>query len=188
MQRALLLGLLWSASLDAAPYKPPVEPEPKASPKAWLAKREGAAVWCAFLSRKAVEAALDSGDYDTDEGVTIWHDGKRIQAIMVSSESEDAFADDIYYLDARQRITRMVRTGHYINDPVFSVAFVPDWTGRLALTSASREVVRLMEQAQYEPYITDWPKYASFGSMPFRSLIGLRPNVSIRRGCAPAAP
>jgi hypothetical protein len=188
MRHGLVLGLLLSgASLHAAPYRPPVEPGPKTSPKAWFAKRNGVAIWCAFSNRKSAEAALDSGDYDTNEGATIWHDGRRIQAIMVSNDSEDAFADDIYYLNAGQRITRMVRTGHYIKDPVFSVTFVPDWTARLALTPASREVLRLMEQAEFESYIADWPKYGSYETMPFRSLISLRPTVSIRRGCAPAA-
>jgi len=184
-----LLGLLlFGAGLNAAPYAPPVEPEPKASPTAWFAKRAGAAIWCAFSSRKAADAALASGDYDTDERAMIWHDGARIQAIMVANESEDAFADDVYYLDGGQRISRMVRTGHDVDDPLFSVTFMPDWTGRLVLTPAAREVVRLMEQAEYEPHIIEWPKYSSFTRMPFRSLIALRPNVSIRRACAPAEP
>lgn len=189
MLRAALLGLLLiGASLHAARYKPPVEPAPKASPKAWFAKREGIALWCAFASRKEADAALDSDDYDADARAILWHDGARIQAIMIAKESEDAFADDVYYLDARQRITRLVRTGRYGDDPLFSVTFVPDWTGRLVLTQASREVVRLMEQAEYGADIVDWPRFASFARMPFRSLITLRPSVSIRRGCAPAAP
>jgi hypothetical protein len=130
---------------------------------------------------------LDVGEHDPENRVMVWYDRRRLQAIEVSNESEDASADDVYYLDAQQRITRMVRTGHSGEDPIFSVTFVPDWTGRLVLTPASKEVVRRMEQAELETEITDWPKYASFAHMPFRNLIRLKPTISIRPGCASAA-
>ena len=173
-RRALLGLLLFGAGLSAAPYTPPVEPEPKASPNAWFAKRAGAAIWCAFSSRKAADAALASGDYDTDERAIIWHNGARIQAIMVANESEEAFADDVYYLDRSQRVTRMVRTGHDVDDPLFSVTFMPDWTGRLVLTPAAREAVRLMEQADYEP--------PSSNGRNMRATLGCRSAASSRCG------
>jgi len=183
----LVALLLVQTALGATRYKPPVEAAPKGRPQAWLVKKKGEGLWCAFLSLRAVQAALDSGDYDEDDRAVIWHDRKHLSAVMVSNDSEDAMADDTYYLDARQRVMRLVRTGHYINDPMFSVTFAPDWTGRLVMTPASRQVVRLMEQAEYEPYITDWPKFARFDRMPFRNLIQLKPAVVVQQGCRRSA-
>lgn len=184
---ALLALALLPGVASAAPYRPPVEAAPKARPQAWIVKKKGEGVWCAFASLKAAQAALDSGDYDDGGRAVIWHDHGRLTAIMVSNDSDDAIADDVYYLDARQKVTHMVRTGHYIRDPLFSVTFAPDWTGRLVMTPASREVMRLMEQAEYEPYITQWPIFAGYDRMPFRNLIRLRP-AAVRAGCAFAAP
>ena len=178
--------ILLPASLGAASYKPPVEPMPKTRPQAWVVKKKGEGRWCAFPNLKAVQAALDSGDYDDEDRAAIWAE-KGVLRILVSNDSEDAMTDDLYYLDAHQKITRMVRSGHYIRDPMFSVTFVPDWTGRLTMTPASREVVRRMEQAEYEPYVTDWAKFAGFDRMPFRNLIQLRPVVMVKKGCSPTA-
>ena len=184
---ALAAWLLVPAALPAASYKPPVEAAPKGTPQAWILKKNGEGRWCAFTSRKAVEAALDSGDYEEADRAALWLAHGRLTAIMVSNDSEDAMADDVYYLDARRQVTRLVRTGHYIKDPMFSVTFAPDWTGRLVMTPASREVVRLMDQAEYETYITDWHRFAGFDRMPFRRLIRLDPQVTVKQGCAWAA-
>jgi hypothetical protein len=183
----LAASLLAQTAILAAPYKPPVEAGPKGPPQAWILKKKGVGRWCAFTSRKAVQAALDSGDYDEDDRAALWLARGRLAAIMVSNDSEDAMADDVYYVDASRKVTRLVRTGHYIENPMFSVTYAPDWTGRLVMTPASREVVRLMDQAEYETYITDWPRFATFDRMPFRNLIHLKPTVSIPPGCAPAA-
>ena len=183
----LVALLLVPAALPAASYKPPVEEGPKGAPQAWILKKNGEGRWCAFTSRKAVEAALDSGDYDEDDRAALWLTHGRLTAIMVSNDGEDAMADDVYYLDAHQKTKRLVRTGHYIKDPLFSVTFAPDWTGRLVMTPASREVVRLMEQAEYETTITDWPRFAGFDRMPFRKLIRLDPQVTVKPGCVWAA-
>lgn len=189
MHRPLLLALvLIGAAASAAPYQPPVEAAPKARPNAWIVRKKGEGLWCAFASLKTVQAALDSGDYEAENRTVVWLDHGQLTAIMVSNDSDDAIADDVYHFDTHQKIARMVRTGHYIWDPMFSVTFAPDWTGRLEMTPASREVVRLMEQAEYEPYITDWPKFASFDRMPFRGLIQLKPVAAVKTGCAPAAP
>ena len=179
--------LLAPAALSAASYKPPVEAGPKGTPQAWVLKQKGVGRWCAFTSRKAVQAALDSGDYDEDDRTAIWLTHGRLTAIMVSNDSEDAIADDIYYLDAHRQVMRLVRTGHYIKDPPFSVTFAPDWTGRLVMTPASREVVRLMDQAEYESYIIDWPRFAGFDRMPFRNLIRFDRAVTVKSGCTWAA-
>ena len=179
--------LLTPAALAAAFYKPPVEVAPKGTPQAWILKKKGVGRWCAFTSRKAIEAALDSGDYDEDDRAALWITHGRLTAIIVSNDSEDAMADDVYYLDARRKITRLVRIGHYIKDPPFSVTFAPDWTGRLVMTPASREVVRLMEQADYESSIIDWPRFAGFDRMPFRNLIQLGSVATVKPVCAWAA-
>ena len=179
--------LLAPAALSAASYKPPVEAAPKGTPQAWILKKKGEGRWCAFTSRKAVEAALDSGDYDEDDRAALWLAHGRLTAIMVSNDSEDAMADDVYYLDARRKVTRLVRTGHYIEHPMFSLTYAPDWTGRLVMTPASRDIVRLMEQAQYETYITDWPRFAGFDRMPFRNLIQFDRVATVKPGCAWAA-
>jgi hypothetical protein len=179
--------LLFQTALCAAPYTPPVEAPPRARPQAWILKKAGEGRWCSFTSLKAVQAALDSGDYDEDDRAVVWHDRKRLSAIMVSNDSEDATSDDVYYLDAHRKITRMVRSGHAMDDPMFSVTFAPDWTGRLVMSPASREVVRLMEQAEYDTDITDWPRFAGFDRMPFHNLIQLTPIVTVKRGCSPAA-
>jgi len=134
-----------------------------------------------------MQAAFDSGDYEGDDRALLSFDRGRVTAIMVSNDSEDAIADDIYYLDAHRKITRMVRTGHYIKDPMFSVTFVPDWSGRLVMTPASREIMRRMDQADYESYIVDWPKFQRFDRMPFRNLIQIRPAVKVRKGCGTTA-
>ena len=183
----LVALLLAPAALPAASYKPPVEAAPKGTPQAWILKKKGEGRWCAFTSRKAVEAALDSGDYDEDDRAALWLAHGRLTAIMVSNDSEDAMADDVYYLDARQKVARLVRTGHYIEHPMFSLTYAPDWTGRLVMTPASRDIVRLMEQAQYETYITGWPRFAGFDRMPFRNLIQFDRVATVKPGCAWAA-
>ena len=183
----LVALLLAPAALPAASYKPPVEAAPKGTPQAWILKKKGEGRWCAFTSHKAVEAALDSGDYDEDDRAALWLAHGRLTAIMVSNDSEDAMADDVYYLDARRKVTRLVRTGHYIEHPMFSLTYAPDWTGRLVMTPASRDIVRLMEQAQYETYITDWPRFAGFDRMPFRNLIQFDRVATVKPGCAWAA-
>jgi len=188
MRRLALAGLLLvEAALHAQAYRPPVQYGPKGRPSAWITKQMGVGTWCAFNKLAPAQEGLDVGDYDTENRVMIWHDRRRLNAIEISNENEDGSADDVYYLDAQQQITRMVRTGHSGEGPIFSVTFVPDWTRRLVLTPASKEVVRRMEQAELETEITDWPKYASFARMPFRNLIRLKPTVSIRPGCASAA-
>ena len=183
----LVALLLAPAALPAASYKPPVEAAPKGTPQAWILKKKGEGRWCAFTSRKAVEAALDSGDYDEDDRAALWLAHGRLTAIMVSNDSEDAMADDVFYLDARRKVTRLVRTGHYIEHPMFSLTYAPDWTGRLVMTPASRDIVRLMEQAQYETYITGWPRFAGFDRMPFRNLIQFDRVATVKPGCAWAA-
>jgi len=188
MRRLAFAGLLLvEAALHAQAYQPPVQPGPRGRPSAWIAKQMGVGTWCAFNRLASAREGLEVGEYDPENRVTVWYDRRRLQAIEVSNENEDAAADDVYYLDAQQRITRMVRTGHSGEDPAFSVTFVPDWTGRLVLTPSSKEIVRRMEQAELETEITDWPRYASFTHMPFRNLIRLKPTVSVRPGCTPAA-
>jgi len=179
--------LLAPAALPAASYNPPVEAAPKGTPQAWILKKKGEGRWCAFTSRKAVEAALDSGDYDEDDRAALWLTHGRLTAIMVSNDSEDAMADDVYHLDANRKVTRLVRTGRYGENPMFSVTYAPDWSGRLVMTPASRQVLRLMSQAEYETYITDWPRFAGFDRMPFRSLIQFDRVATVKPGCAWAA-
>jgi len=183
----LLSLALIQTPLEATPYKPPVEADPKGLPTAWLAKKAHAGVWCSFESRKAIQAALDSGKVTADNRAVVWTEDHRLRAVGVANDSEDAFTSDTYYLDPHQKITRMVRTGRYIESPLFSVTYIANRTGRLVMTAASREVIRRMDQALYESYIIGWPKFASFDRMPFRSLIQLKPELKIRTGCAPAA-
>jgi len=179
------LALLQTALL-AAPYQPPVGADPKAPPIAWFAKKARAGIWCSFGSLKAFQAALDSRKYSADDRAIVWAEGGHLWAIGVANDSEDAFTSDAYYLDQHQKLTRMVRTGRYIESPLFSVTYVPDRTGRLVMTPASREVIRRMEQAEYESYVIDWPKFSSFDRMPFRNLIQFKPVFAIRKGCVPA--
>lgn len=187
--RLALAGLLLvPAALPAASYRPPVEAGPKGPPQAWILKKKGVGRWCAFTSRKAVEAALESGDYDEEDRAALWLTHGRLAAVMVSNDSEDAMADDVYYLDAHRKVTRLVRSGHPREDPPFSLTFAPDWTGRLVMTPASREMARLMEQAEYETDITDWPRFSGFDRMPFRSLVLFDRVATVKPGCAWAAP
>lgn len=184
---ALSVMALLTTALGATPYRPPIEEAPKARPQGWIARKAGEARWCSFASLKTFQAALDSGDFDGDDRVVVWSD-RGLLTIMVSNDSEDAMTDDVYHLDAHQKIVRMVRTGHYINNPMFSVTYVPDWTGRLVMTPSSRAVVRRMDQAEYESYVTEWPKFVRFDRMPFRALIRLKPVVAVKKGCSSAAP
>src|SRR6187402_3734559 len=119
MRRAFLIGVLALATvLRAAPYTPPIEAAPNGKLAIYIVKRAHRAVWCATTDLKRIKVGMEAGSFATDDFVTVWRDGTR--ALMVSNESEDAVADDVYHFDAAGRLTRMVRTGHYINDPIFS--------------------------------------------------------------------
>jgi len=183
----LLAPLLWGVAAQAAPYQPPIAAELRGQRVTHIVRQAHKAVWCVVGEEKAIKVAMESGRFSQDDYISLFLDNPA-RAIVVDNESEDAYARDVYYFDARRRLTRLVRTGHYINDPVFSVTFVPGAGGKLALTRASREIVRRMTQAGYEPYIVDWPKFAGYDQMPFRSMIAkLGPPIVPRTGCGPAA-
>src|SRR4051812_41677272 len=91
----------------AAPYRPPIVPEPQGKPVAWIAKRSQGMSWCAFGSLKRVQAAIASGAYDAGGLTAIWLRDGRLDGIRIQNESEDAFADDVYRFDQKRRLVRL---------------------------------------------------------------------------------
>jgi hypothetical protein len=182
-----LIPFLLCVAVQAKPYQPPVAPAIKGQRVTHIVKRARKAVWCVMEDEKAIKAGIESDRFAPEDYVSLFLDNSA-RAITVYNESEDAYAQDTYYFDAYRQITRLVRTGHYINDPVFSVTFIPTAKGKLVLTRSSQEIVRRMTMEGYDPYIVDWPKFASYDQMPFRSMIAkLGPPIVVRAGCGSAA-
>jgi hypothetical protein len=150
---------------------------------AWFYSTAEPTRWCAFTSAKAVKAAAASGRFDGGQSIWLRYHGSVIHSVLVTTESEDAYAEDTYSFDQTLRITQVTRRGHYINDPFFSVTFTPDASGKLRLTPASQALRRRQEHSKHETYFLDWPLYTGFARFPFAPLVKIKPAILISATC-----
>lgn len=186
---SLACGLLpLGSSLSAKPvkrFKPPVEFENRKGvpdPQLWFAREAKTGRWCAFDRGTFERLAKQDG---IQPGVLGWarFDAQGLKSVTYARESEDAYSEDRYVMGPDHGIARMVRTGHYINDPWVSVTFEPDVSGRLRLTSASAAIVKKMNAAGLETYFVEWDHFSKLGQLPFASLLDRQTGAQIVSGC-----
>ncbi len=174
----------WSAQPPQR-FKPPVEFENRKGvpdPQLWFARRARTGRWCAF-DRGTFERLAKQDEIQP--GVFGWarFDAHGLRSVTYAQESEDAYSEDRYVLGPDHQIARMVRTGHYINDPWVSVTFEPDASGRLRLTPASAAIVKKMSAAGLETYFVDWDHFSKLSQLPFASLLDRQTGARIVSGC-----
>jgi hypothetical protein len=148
---------------------------------AWFLRTIDGKQWCAFTSQARAKQAAASERFDDAAWVDYRPNG--IVRIVVATESEDSYVADSYSLNTQGRATRVIREGHYIENPVFSVTYVPGKSAKLELIPASRTVVRAQEKAKHETYFLGWPLYTGLASMPFRGLIQTKTTVAVTERC-----
>ncbi len=102
----------------------------------------------------------------------------------MTTESEDSYVEDRYFFGPDRRITKMIRSGHYINDPWASFTYQPNRVGKLVLTDEAKAIVAKMSKADYETYFTDWDTYPNFNAIPFAELVSWTLPTPVRLHCA----
>ena len=171
-------SLLLPPTASAAKFKPPQIDEPKAHPDVWFGQRKDGR-WCAFSWKKKSGEFL--GGFET-----AWarYENGRLASLTTFSVSEDAASQDRYFFDPDRRLTKMIRTGHYVEAPWASFTYVPDALGKLKLTPEAKALEARMGKATYETYFVDWPIYSSVSAMPFAELVDWNLGAAVRLGCA----
>lgn len=153
---------------------------------AWFMRTADGRQWCAFPSEAKAKQAGASDRFDGSEWALVEYRTDGVVKLVDASESEDSSTEDSYSFDALGHVTRVVRKGHYIENPLFSVTYAPGKTGKLELTAASRAIVKRQEKAKHETYFLDWPLYANLAKMPFSALIQTKPTVAVVERCIKA--
>jgi hypothetical protein len=135
----------------------------------WFGRLATSGEWCALDNRSMKRHQKDQ---DLDEIGWARFDGNRLKSLTYAREDEgqDSYVEDRYFVGPRNVILRMVRTGHYINDPVTAVTFAPGGHGELALTAASKRRVQNMVAAKEETYWVDWEAFSRLDQIPFAKL------------------
>lgn len=139
----------------------------------WFGRVLRTGQWCAF-DRKTVRMNYEQNKLASNQSGWARYGARGLTSVTSVQESEDAFAEDQFFVDAKGVVTKMVRTGHYINDPLASVTFEPDAQGRLRLTPGSKKVVERMKAAHYDPYFVDWDHFSRLSQLPFVKLLDLK--------------
>ena len=168
---ALMAGPAWAQ--DASPsYKPPVMRDDRRRISVWFGQVLKTGKWCAF-DRKTFDR--ESNRDRLAPNISGWarYGAKGLTSVTLFQTSEDAGSEDHFFVDAGA-VTKMIRTGGYIQDPSVSVTFEPDKRGRLRLTAASTIVVKQMNKAGYDPYFVDWPHASRLSQLPFAKLLDLK--------------
>jgi hypothetical protein len=99
---------------------------------------------------------------------------------MVMSQSEDAYVEDSYTFGPDRAVKKVVRRGHYVDDPFVTATFGPDRRGHLQMTQESR---RALKSWQHTTYFLEWPLYETFSEIPFSALINMKPSISVSEAC-----
>ena len=128
--------------------------------------------WCAY-DLKSWNLLVQHDDLFGDEFGWAHYDAHRFLSVTLYQGSEDAFAEDQYFIEPDGRVSKMVRTGAYLDNPIASVVFEPDRQRRLRLTAAGKSVVLEMEAAGYDPYFVDWDHFSTLSHIPFANLLSL---------------
>lgn len=150
---------------------------------AWFLQTADGNHWCAFTSWAKAKKAGASEDFDGSETAWVTYRNTGIQSIVDANESEDSYTEDSYSFDAQGLTTQVVRKGHYIEHPFFTVTYAPDGSGKLAPTPASQAIAKAQEKAGHETYFLDWPLYSHLADMPFQGLVRLKPIVAVTERC-----
>lgn len=156
-----------------------------ANREAWFLKDRVTGQWCAFTDDASAKVAANGKRFDPEESGWLRYGGDKPVTIMVTLQSEDAYAEDSYSFAPDLRVTQVVRRGHYIEDPFFAATYRPDLAGNLRLTAESAEAVK---NWGHETYFFEWPMHRSFAELPFASLIETTPRISVSANCGPLAP
>jgi hypothetical protein len=180
----LPLGASWSAQ-PAKRFTPPVTFENRKGvpdPQVWFARESKTGRWCAF-DRATLERQAKRDEIRPGESGWARFDAHGLQSVTYAQESEDAYSEDRYFVGPVHEVERMVRTGHYINDPWVSVTFEPDASGRLRLTPASKAIVQKMDASGWETYFVNWDHFSKLRQLPFGSLLDRQNGTQIVSGC-----
>src|SRR5512143_3152184 len=134
---SILSASLAGPAHSAESYVPPVSFEEKKDISTWFGRVKSTGKWCAF-DRQTMERRSKRDELIPGEFGWARFDGRRLRSVTYAQESEDAYVEDLYFLGPKNEVVKMVRTGHYINDPWVSVTFEPDSAGRLRLSALSK--------------------------------------------------
>jgi hypothetical protein len=158
---------------DLSNYTPPTDfGKNDTPPSVYFGRLKRTGKWCA-AKPDPWKQLVDHERIASDEfGWVRFDDGWPV-AITFAQQSEDADVEDRYLVGKDHRVVKMIRTGHYINDPWASVTFEPDAQGRLRLTEASKVIVHKMDDAMYETYWVNWDHFSRLEQIPFAQLIDL---------------
>jgi hypothetical protein len=143
--------------------------------------------WCAVTDEVKARAIAASERFASGSSAILVSRAGHIVSLTLTTDSEDASVDDTYTFGKDLKVTELVRRGHYINDPYFSVTFVLNASGSLELTAPSKQRVRQQEGAGHETYWVDWPRYHSVQELPFANTVRLGPSILVLRRCSARA-
>lgn len=148
----------------------------------WAYSRADNARWCAVTDEKAARAAASSERFASGASAILRFRRDKLRAVTLITQSEDAYVEDTYSFNQDLKVSALVRRGHYIADPFFSVIYRRNVAGRLMLTAPSRQTKRRQEAAGHESYFVDWPHYETFAQLPFAGVIKIG-SMTITRHC-----
>ena len=184
--RALASALIWTlaaSSAAALTYVPARQWEPRTKPQVWFGQRAKDGRWCAFGWDKVKSISNTSVLAPPETGWARYHHGK-LATITITTTSEDAYVEDRYFFGTDRTISKMIRTGHYIQSPWASFTYIPGKGSKLVMTADAKAIEAKMGKAEYETYIVDWPTYSTLAAMPFAELVDWTQASPIRLGCA----
>lgn len=140
--------------------------------------------WCAVTKEGTAKVAAASQQFASGLFALLRYHNNTLDNATITTESEDAYVEDTYTFGPSMQVTAVVRHGHYINDPYFSVAFVPNKSGTLVLNAASILRRKRQENGGHETYFVDWPIYRSFREFPFARLVAMGARITAVHHCS----
>jgi hypothetical protein len=162
-----------AASPAAQSYSPPVMREHGNELLTYFGRLKSSGKWCS-CDLKTWKQLVKRDAVVGDEFGWARYDAHGLVSVTFAQQSEDAFAEDRYFIGSDGRASKMIRTGAYSNDPVASVIFEPDPQGRLRLSASGKDVVRKMTAAGFETYFVDWNHFSKLSQIPFAPLLSLK--------------
>jgi hypothetical protein len=148
--------------------------------EAWFMRDQATGQWCAFTNRASAKTAAGGERFDPEESAWLEYGGDAPVTLVVTLQSDDAYVEDSYSFAPDWSVTKVVRKGHYIDDPTFTATFLPDAAGRLRMTDRSAEAGRNWD---HETYFLEWDMHGSFAELPFARLIDTTQGISVSANC-----
>lgn len=171
---AALMGMASFTSLAAG----------SVSKSAWFYLMVDTLHWCAVTTETEARAAARNEAFASGQSAWLRFRDNTVDSVLLTTESEDAYAEDTYRFGPGLRLISVERRGHYGDSPVFSVTFVPDRFGKLQLTPEAKIAKNREERTGHETYFVDWPLYRRFADFPFSHLVMMKPAITISRPCS----